>query len=89
MDAIHIQHKIHTLREQKVILDFDLALLYGVQTKRLKESVRRNIERFPPDFMFELTQQEYHFLRTQFASLENGKGSCMRVAPKTAIESAL
>lgn len=81
MDAIHIQHKIHTLREQKVILDFDLALLYGVQTKRLKESVRRNIERFPPDFMFELTQQEYHFLRTQFASLENGKGKHSKYPP--------
>ncbi|MBW0161605.1 MAG: ORF6N domain-containing protein [Sediminibacterium sp. Gen4] len=81
MDAIHIQHKIHTLREQKVMLDFDLALLYGVQTKRLKESVRRNIERFPPDFMFELSQQEYHSLRTQFASLENGKGKHSKYPP--------
>ncbi|WP_353550767.1 ORF6N domain-containing protein [Sediminibacterium sp. KACHI17] len=63
------------MRAQKVILDFDLALLYAVQTKYLKKSGRRNIERFPTDFMFELTQQEYHFLRTQFASLENGKGN--------------
>ena len=56
------------------MLDFVLAALYEVETKRLKEAVRRNINRFPSDFMFELTRDEYNFLRTQIASLENGKG---------------
>ena len=52
------------------MLDFCLAELYDVETKRLKEAVRRNIDRFPDDFMFEMTREEYGFLRTQFASLE-------------------
>lgn len=69
-----IQSKIYEIRGHKVMLDFDLAELYETQTKRLKEAVRRNSDRFPPDFMFELTQEEYHSLRTQFASLENGRG---------------
>ena len=56
------------------MLDYDLAELYEVETKRLKEAVRRNIDRFPIDFMFELTRDEYNFLRTQFASLETGRG---------------
>lgn len=49
-----IQNKIYEVRGQRVMLDFDLAELYEVETKRLKEAVRRNIERFPSDFMFEL-----------------------------------
>jgi hypothetical protein len=60
--------KIFLIRNQKVMLDRDLAGLYGVETKRLKESVRRNIERFPEDFMFELTEDEFHVWRTQFAT---------------------
>lgn len=54
------------------MLDFDLAEMYGMETKRLKASVRRNIKRFPPDFMFELTQEEYLSLRTKISSLKNG-----------------
>ncbi|MDH6359053.1 ORF6N domain-containing protein [Parabacteroides sp. PF5-9] len=54
-----IQHKIHEIRGVKVMLDFDLAEMYGILTKRLKEQVRRNIERFPEDFMFQLTQSEW------------------------------
>jgi len=50
------------------MLDRDLAELYGVETKRLKEQVRRNIERFPDDFMFELTKNEFEILRSQFAT---------------------
>ena len=50
--------KIYLIRGKKVILDRDLAALYGVQTKRLKEQLRRNINRFSPDFMFELTREE-------------------------------
>ncbi len=64
------------------MLDFDLAELYLVETKRLKEAVRRNIKRFPPDFMYELTQQEYRFLRSQFATLEKkGRGAYTKYLP--------
>jgi hypothetical protein len=69
MDLQLIQEKIYTIRERRVMLDHDLAVLYGVDTKRLKEAVRRNIERFPDDFMYALTKTEYHSLRTQFATL--------------------
>ena len=55
------------------MLDFDLAVLYDTETKRLKEAVRRNIARFPVDFMFELTNEEYDSLRSQIASLKNLK----------------
>jgi len=54
------------------MLDFDLAALYGVETKRLKESVRRNIDRFPEDFMIELNKEEFESLRTQFATSKRG-----------------
>ncbi len=54
------------------MLDFDLAEMYGMETKRLKASVRRNMKRFPSDFMFELTQEEYISLRTKISSLKNG-----------------
>ena len=60
-----IASKIYFLRGDKVLLDSDLALLYGVETKVLKQAVRRNIERFPEDFMFELTDKEYDNLRSQ------------------------
>ena len=66
---------IYFIRGHRVMLDSDLAVLYNVETKRLKESVRRNIERFPSDFMFELTQEEYKFLRSQIATLKRGKHS--------------
>lgn len=59
LEPIPIQHKIYTLRDQKVMPDFDIAILYHVETKRLKEAVRRNLSRFPPDFMFEINPQEY------------------------------
>lgn len=59
---------IYTIRGEKVMLDMDLAELYGVETKRLKEAVRRNIDRFPDDFMFKLTKHEFDNLRTQIAS---------------------
>jgi hypothetical protein len=63
---------IHDIRGYKVMLDFDLAALYGVETKRLKESVRRNIDRFPEDFMFELNKEEFLTIRTQFATSKRG-----------------
>ena len=63
-----IPSKIYVIRNQKVLLDRDLSQLYGVETKRLKEAVRRNRNRFPEDFMFELNKEEFEILRTQFAS---------------------
>lgn len=63
-----IQYRIHEIRGQKVMLDFDLAALYGVQTKRLNEQVKRNIERFPEDFMFQLTKGEWVILQSQIAT---------------------
>ena len=63
-----IASKIYLIREIKVMLDRDLAELYGVETKRLKEQVRRNIERFPEDFMFELAKEELNNWRSQFAT---------------------
>lgn len=65
MDLISIQNKVFTLRGQKVILDFDLAEMYEVPTKALKQAVRRNIDRFPEDFMFEMTNMEWANLRSQ------------------------
>ncbi len=59
---------IYLVRGKKVMLDQNLAVLYGVETKRLKEQVRRNIERFPEDFMFELSKKEYENLRSQIAT---------------------
>jgi hypothetical protein len=76
-----IQSKIYEIRGQKVMLDFDLAELYETETKRLKEAVRRNIERFPKDFMFEITRDEYNSLRTQLATLEKGRGKYSKFNP--------
>ncbi len=59
---------IFILRDQKVMFDYDLADLYGVSTKRLNEQVKRNTERFPGDFMFQLTEKEFEALRSQFAT---------------------
>ena len=62
-----IEERIFNIRGKQVMIDKDLALLYGVETKRLNEQVKRNIERFPEDFMFQLTQEEC--LRSQIATL--------------------
>jgi hypothetical protein len=66
--------RIHTIRNQKVMFDFDLAEMYGIETRILKQAVRRNIERFPEDFMFELTQEEYKSLRSQIVISNIGEG---------------
>lgn len=71
MELQIIQNKIYEIREQRVMLNFDLANMYETETKRLKEAVRRNINRFPTDFMFELTNQEYTSLRSQFVTLKS------------------
>jgi hypothetical protein len=75
-----IVDKIYLIRDQKVMLDRDLAELYGVETKRLKEAVKRNIFRFPDDFMFELTKEEFENWRTQFAT-SNSDRMGLRYSP--------
>jgi len=70
-----IEEKIFLIRGQKVMLDRDLAELYGVEVKRLNEQVKRNIKRFPEDFMFQLTDEENLSLRSQFATLNEPENS--------------
>jgi hypothetical protein len=89
-----ITQSIYIIRDQKVLMDSDLAELYSVETKRLNEQVKRNIERFPEDFMFQLTQMEWEelltllgdapeesSLRSQFATLERGRGKHRKFLP--------
>jgi hypothetical protein len=73
--------RIFLVRGQKVMLDADLAELYGVPTGRLNEQVKRNIDRFPPEFMFLLTKQEAEFLRSQTAILKRGRGQHRKYLP--------
>jgi hypothetical protein len=63
-----VMDKIYLIRDQKVMLDEDLAELYGVETRRLNEQVSRNLDRFPPDFMFRLTDEEFAILKSQKAT---------------------
>ena len=65
IDVIRVEHSIRLIRGDKVILDEDLAELYGVETKNLVKAVKRNIDRFPVDFMFQLTNQEFKNLKFQ------------------------
>lgn len=71
---------IYVIRGQKVMLDSDLALLYGVLTKNLKKAVNRNIERFPSDFMFEMTKEEFENWRFQFGT-SNREKKGLRIQP--------
>ena len=68
VDDVNIQDKIYTIRGLQVMLDRDLAQLYGVETKVFKQAVNRNIDRFPSDFMFELTKDELENWRSQFVT---------------------
>jgi len=82
MELEVIKNKIHQIRGQKVILDNDLAELYNTDTKRINESVKRNIIRFPSDFVFEISREEYNSLRSQIVTLENnGKGKYSKYLP--------
>ena len=74
MPAELVERKIHLIRGQKVMLDSDLADLYQVPTKALNQSVRRNLDRFPEDFMFRLTEAEANSLRSQFVTSNAGRG---------------
>ena len=67
-------NKIYEIRGHKVMLDSDLAELYGVETKRLNEQIRRNLDRFPENFMFQLTESEWQSLRSQFVTSKIGRG---------------
>lgn len=68
----NITERIYYLRGEKVMLDTDLAEMYGVETKVLNQAIKRNIERFPPDFMFQLTENEWNALRSQFVTSNRG-----------------
>ena len=81
-----ISHAIIVLRGQRVILDRDLAALYGVTTKRLNEQVKRNRERFPEDFMFELSAYEAEASRSQIATLNRGRGQNLKYLPRAFTE---
>jgi GTP-sensing pleiotropic transcriptional regulator CodY len=87
MELSLIQSKICEIRGQRVMLDFDLAAMYNVPTKALKQAVRRNIKRFPDDFMFELTNNEYNYLtinsRSQIVTFESedSRGKFPKYAP--------
>lgn len=74
MEIQAIQGKIYEIRGQKVMFDFDLAILYETETRTLKQAVRRNLERFPPDFMFELNEKEVKSLRSQNVMSNVGRG---------------
>ena len=76
-----IRNKIYEIRGQRVMLDFDLAELYQVETKNLKRAVRANMERFPDDFMFELTKEEYNSLRCKIFTLKSGRGQHSKYLP--------
>jgi len=81
MEIQVIRNKIHEIRGHKVILDYDLAELYMVENKRLKEAVRRNLSRFPEDFLFELTKDELISLRSRIATLKSGRGKFSKYLP--------
>ncbi len=76
-----IINKIYVIRGQKVMLDRDLAELYGVETKVLKQTVKRNIDRFPEDFMFEMNDQEFQDWRSQSVTSNKGDKMGLRYAP--------
>jgi len=76
-----IGRRIFFVRGHRVMMDSDLAELYGVLTKQLNLAVRRNVDRFPDDFMFQLTQNEYEFLRSQIATLKTGRGRHRKYLP--------
>lgn len=78
---VTIEEQIHLIRGRRVVLSTDLAKFYGVSAKRLNEQVKRNKERFPRDFLFQLTDQEVNSLRSHYATLEKGKGQHAKYLP--------
>ncbi len=84
-----IKSRIYTIRNREVMLDEDLAELYEVDTKVFNQAVKRNIERFPDDFRFQLTEKEYESLRSQFVTLKNGRGQHRKYLPYVFTEQGL
>ena len=78
-DVLPIQDMIYEIRGQKVMLDSDLAGLYGVLTKNLNKAVKRNVDKFPSEFMFQLTKEEWEHLRCQFDPPKNGKSEVVPI----------
>jgi len=76
-----IEKTILLIRRQRVMLDADLATLYGVETRVLIQAVKRNLERFPKDFMFQLSKEEADFLRSQIVTLKRGRGQHSKYLP--------
>lgn len=76
-----IESKIYLIRGRKVMLDSDLAKLYGVQTKVLNQAIKRNKKRFPADFMYQLTKKEYSSLRSHNVTLKSGRGRHRKYSP--------
>ena len=72
-----IESLIRTIRGQKVMVDFDLGMLYGVKTKALNQSVKRNRKRFPDDFMFQLTKEEWNILKSQIATARHSENKAI------------
>ena len=89
MDLLHIQNKIHEIRGHKVMLDFDLAALYEVETRVLNQAVKRNIKRFPGDFMFQLNKNEWEILMSQFVISKTGKRGGTQKLPYAFTEQGL
>lgn len=81
MNIIPIQQKIYEIRGVKIMLDSDIAALYEMETKVLKQAVKRNLKRFPTDFMFTLTKDELNRLRSQIVTLKNTRGSHSKYLP--------
>ena len=81
MEIEIIKNSIHELRGKRIILDFELAKLYEVETRVLKQAVRRNIERFPEDFLFTLTLDEWNAIRSQIVMFNKGKGNFPKYLP--------
>jgi len=84
-----IEQKILLVKGRKVMLDGDLATLYGVTTKRLNEQVRRNLKRFPQDFMYQLSDEEFESLRSHFATLKTGRGKHRKYLPHVFTEQGI
>jgi hypothetical protein len=76
-----IRNRIYEIRGRQVMFDKDLAELYGVEVKNLNKAVSRNLERFPDDFMFQLTKEEYDFLRFQNGTIKKGRGEHSKYLP--------
>jgi len=88
-DIKTIQSRIYEIRGQRVMLDRDLAELYQVTTGNLNKAVKRNIRRFPPDFMFQLTSDEWELLKFQIGILKNGRGQHTKYLPYAFTEQGL